>query len=75
MTQQGYCANCGVVIYVEDRYMPTTKDTRGFTDLVSIWPPPSVQAKKLVAYMATETGPDICHCYHCGKRIRGAEIC
>lgn len=77
MINKGHCSNCGAVIYVEERYRPALKDapSRWFTEMVLTWPPPGIQTERLVAYMATETGPDICHCYHCGRRIKGADQC
>ncbi len=80
MIERGYCSECGTPIYRELKWH--MKRTRlPFADVVDMWPPIEREAALVaervqqVVYSATATGPEICHCHHCGARIRGAVIC
>lgn len=73
---RGHCAGCGTVIYWQDRYEKRDSSEGWSTTVVAEWPPQIDYNIKVVrAYMATESGPDICHCYHCGRRFEGANLC
>lgn len=77
---RGFCSECGTPIYRKFEWR--LKRTRlPFADVIDMWPPIEHEATLVaevvqqVVYMATEMGPEICHCPHCGVRIRGAEVC
>ncbi len=77
--RKGFCSACGTRIYREERWRIKLTGTPSlFTQIVEEWPDKLSHTAERVQYpvfLATEMGPEICHCPHCGLRIEGAELC